>query len=247
MRSKAEAHIALRNFFDNVGLPDLIISDNSTEQGYGRLGSQAWKQTMNEFGVLQRYTEAYKHWQNYSENGVKLVKFRGAKIMEVKGVPGLLWDHTLEFVGNLSNRLVHKTPRLEGRTPYEWVHGITPDISAVINFDLYDYVFYTNHPTPLFPEPRRSIGRWLGPSKSVTCDLVYKVLTKSCNVIHTSAVEPFTVEEREIDAYKRLIKEFDQAVSEKLGLGLAVEDILDMFGLEGETSPEVLIDSAESP
>ena len=135
LKSKSEAPAALRNFFDNVGLPDLIISDNAKEQS-----SEAWKKTLRD-GVSHRYTESYKHWQNYAENGVKLFKFRCAKIMERNGVPGVLWDHTLEYVANLSNRLVHKTPRLEGRTPYELVHGITPDISAFINVSFYDYVF----------------------------------------------------------------------------------------------------------
>lgn len=74
--------------------PDLIISDHSKEQGGQRYGSQAWEQTMNEFGVLQRYTEPYKHLQNYAENGVKLVKFRSAKVMERRGVPRILWDQT---------------------------------------------------------------------------------------------------------------------------------------------------------
>jgi hypothetical protein len=206
---------------------------------------------MNEFGVLQRYTEPYKHWQNYAENGVKLIKFRGAKVMERRGVPRILWDQTLEYCANLSNRIWHKTPRLEGRTPYEWVHGISPDISAFINFDFYDYVFFTQHPKPLFPEPKRSIGRWLGPSKSIVCDLVFKILTKSGHVIHTSAVEPVTLEERDTEAYKKLIHDYDKAINEKLGLGLAdglglaEENILDVFGLEGETSPEVLVDESQ--
>jgi len=134
MKSKSEAPVALRNFFDNVGLPDLIISDNSWEQGGQKYGSHAWKQTLNEFGVLHRYIEPYKYWQNYAENGVKMVKFRCAKVMERNNIPRILWDHTLEYCANLSNRIVHKTPRLEGRTPYEWVHGISPDLSAFINF-----------------------------------------------------------------------------------------------------------------
>jgi len=77
------------------------------------------------------------------------------------------------------------------------------------------------------------------------CDLVYKVLTKSGIVIHTSAVEPLTPQEREMDSYKKLIKDFDTAVNEQLGLKLAEDDIQEMFDLEGETFPEVTVDQAQ--
>ena len=181
MKSKGEATSALRNFFDKVGLPDLIISDNSWEQGASIYGSKEWKSTMREFGVAHRYIEPYKYHQNYAENGVKLLKFRAIKVMEVNGVPLTLWDQAIVYISNLSNRLVHPIPRLEGRTPYEFVHGITPDISAFITFGFYEYVWYVVAPKPKFPEPKRRIGRWLGPSKSIVCDLVFKILAQSGN------------------------------------------------------------------
>ena len=82
----------MRNFFDNVGLPDIIISANAKEQK-----SSAWRDVLREFGVLERKTEAYQHnHQNYAENGIKLVKFRCAKLMEAKGVHLLLWDLLIE-------------------------------------------------------------------------------------------------------------------------------------------------------
>ena len=103
------------------------------------------------------------------------------------------------------------------------------------------------HPKLLFPEPKRMVGRWLGPSKSIVCDLVYKILTKSGNVIHTSAVEPVTQAERDMDAYKRLISDYDQAIKETLGPVLVEEGVREMFGLEeGETYPEIIINGAES-
>ena len=44
------------------------------------------------------------------------------------------------------------------------------------------------------------------------CDLVFKILTKSGHVIHTSPVEPVTPEERDTDAYKKLINDYDKAI-----------------------------------
>jgi len=136
MTAKSFASYALRTFFDKVGLPELIISDNANEQR-----SQEWMKLMRDFGVKERKIEAYRSWQNYAENGVKMIKFRAARIMEQAGVPGPLWSHVVEYTAALSNRLVHKTPRLEGRTPWEYVFGETPDLSAFIDFSFYDYVW----------------------------------------------------------------------------------------------------------
>jgi len=206
LRTKSDAPAALRMFLDNVGLPEVIVSDNAKEQR-----SMEWKRILREFGVKDHPIEAYEYWQNYAKNGVKMVKFRAAKIMEQKALPGPLWDHVLEYCSNLSNRCVHKVPRLDGRTPYEFVHGMTPDISAFVEFGFYDIIFYTIHPKPMFPNPRRKIGRWLGPSKSIHCDLSFKILTRSGNVIVTSAVEPVSEADHGSIGVKNMIKDLDDA------------------------------------
>lgn len=208
LRTKSDAPAALRMFLDNVGLPEVIVSDNAKEQR-----SMEWKRILREFGVKDHPIEAYKYWQNYAENGVKMVKFRAAKIMEQKAVPGPLWDHVLEYCSNLSNRCFHKVPRLDGRTPYEFVHGMTPDISAFVEFGFYDIIFYTIHPKPMFPNPKRKIGRWLGPSKSIHCDLSFKILTRSGNVIVTSAVEPVSETDHRSVGVKNMIKDLDDAIT----------------------------------
>jgi len=210
MKGKGEAPYALRSFFDTIGLPDLIISDNAKEQR-----SAEWKATMREFGVLERPMEAYKSHQNYAENGVLAIKFKSAKIMEQQGVPKRLWDHVFLYASTLSNRTATKNPRLEGRTPYEYIFGHTPDISTLITFTFYDHVFYYDS-IHRFPEPRRLVGRWLGPSKTLATDLVYKVLTISGNVIHTSGVEPIRVIDKDQTAIQHLIKEYDVKIHLKL-------------------------------
>ena len=239
MRGRGEASYALRHFFDNVGLPDLIISDNASEQS-----SEAWRSVLREFGVLERKTEPYKHHQNYSENVIKLLKFRCAKLVERKGVPNIYWDHVVLYVSNLSNRMIHKTPRLEGRTPYEWVHGITPDISAFITFAFHDHVFYTVQPKQLFPNPKRKIGRWLGPSKSTVCDLVYNILSASGNVVCSSAVEPISQAEMDTGAIQQMIKEFDLSLNENMikNSGPVSTDATVFLFDDGETSSEVLLE-----
>jgi len=174
MRSKGEAPYALRMFINEVGIPDLLISDNAFEER-----SIEWNRILREFNLRERKTEAYKSWQNYAENAVKLVKLKVIKIVEQKGVPIPLWDHALEYAVSLNNRIYHPCPRLGGRTPHEITMGSTPDISAFITYGFYDHVWYIVMPVPKFPEPRRKIGRFLGPSKTSISDLVFKILSKS--------------------------------------------------------------------
>jgi len=63
MSRKGDAPHALRTFFEKVGLPDLLISDNAKEES-----SEEWNSILREFGVLERKTEAYRQHQNYAEN-----------------------------------------------------------------------------------------------------------------------------------------------------------------------------------
>jgi len=79
---------------------------------------------------------------------------------------------------------------------------------------------------------------------SETIKTIFFFFTKSGQVIHTSAVEPVTPEKRETTAYKRLISDYNQAIDENVGLGLAEKNILEVFSLEGETSPEVIVDES---
>jgi hypothetical protein len=59
-------------------------------------------------------------------------------------------------------------------------------------------------PKQMFPDPKRAIGRWIGPSKTNVCDLVYKVLKSAGNMIHTSAVEPVTQVEKDMITYQEM-------------------------------------------
>jgi len=230
MRGKSEAPAALRLFLDSVGLPEIICIDNSKEQT-----SAAWDAICREFGIKVRLTEAYKEWQNYAENAVMLAKFLTFRIMEAMNVPVFLYDHALEYAAQFSNKSYHPTYRLEGRTPYEMVHGNTPDISAIMEFTFYELVFYIINVPGNFPLPKRRIGRWLGPSKQISSDLVYKIRTKSGNVLTTSAVFPVTAVDRDLPGIREKIADFNQQIAGIIPAG-SMNTLAQNFGLESSTA-----------
>ena len=132
----------------------------------------------------------------------------------------------------LNNKIVHKTYRLEGRTPFERVHGITPDISPFMDFAFYDKCFYIIDKPGKFPLPKRRVGRWLGPAKQITSDLVYKVLDKRGLVVITSSVYPILQVDLDSPGILDNIKEYDEEIGRLIPKGEIVP-----FQLEDVASP----------
>ena len=204
-----------------------MVSDNASE-----LRSAKWKEILNEFGVRERSIESYSPHSNYAENTVKLVKFSTVKLMEGRGIPIELWDYVVVYASMLNNVKFHPVHRLEGRTPFEYVHGRTPDISAFIDFGMYDFVWFIVSPKPKFPEPRRVIGRFMGPSKTLIQDLSFKILTKSGRIIVTSSVLPLTELDLENPTVIDMKKDFSEAISKHFTSRVEVSRMLEVASEE---------------
>ena len=144
----------------------------------------------------------------------------------------------LLYATALNNVIVHAVPRLQNRTPFEYVFGRTPDISSFVDHKIYDYVWHIVSPKPRFPEPRRVIGRFLGPSKTITSDLSYKILAKSGRVIVTSSVQPVTVPDLDNHAVIAQIKDYDLAISTHFK-GSSI-NLSATFGIPPELNPSIV-------
>ena len=66
--------------------------------------------------------------ENYGETLVKRVKIISGQLMARKNVPLRLWCYSLEYSCKLSSLMVPNQYCNEGRSGYEMVFGITPDI-----------------------------------------------------------------------------------------------------------------------
>ena len=73
---------------------------------------------------------------------------------------------------------------LNGRTPFESVLGFTLDISELVEFGWYDWVWYHD---PVNPK-KDNLGRWLGPAHNVGQGLSYYILNNNAEVIVQSTV-----------------------------------------------------------
>ena len=73
---------------------------------------------------------------------------------------------------------------LNGRTPFENVLGFTPDISELVEFQCFQWVWYHN---PVDPT-KDQIGWWMGPAHNIGQGLAYYILNMNVEVVVRSTV-----------------------------------------------------------
>ena len=97
----------------------------------------------------------------------------------------------------------------------ESVKGETPDISALIEFDFYDFV---NVLLPTgFPNNNWVLPRWLGHANGIGQELTYYVINANGQVVARSTMRPLLPKEWTSDIEKRAREEFDKQLTELIG------------------------------
>ncbi len=94
--------------------------------------------------------------------------------------------------------------------------GNTPDISSLVSYDFYDYVWYYDQ-TPEFPAPKRKIGRWIGEAQSFGQAMCYWVLSENAVPIVRSAVQTIPDDEMNTEDFKAESKLLDDKITSKFG------------------------------
>ena len=89
-------------------------------------------------GIDLTTIEPLRHNENYGENLVRQVKGLTAFLMHHQNIPLRLWCYAMEYASDLHSLMVPGMYQNRGRTGYELVFGITPDISEYVEFDFYD-------------------------------------------------------------------------------------------------------------
>ena len=102
---------------------------------------------------------------------------------------------------------------LNGRTPFETVLGFTPDISELVEFNWYQWVWYHD---PVNPH-KDQLGRWLGPAHNVGQGLAYYILNSNAEVVVRSTVS--AIDEAEMNSYDLEIRKrkFSERVESLIG------------------------------
>jgi hypothetical protein len=142
LKSKAYAYTALQDYIRTVGAPLFLISDSAKEEYLGE-----WITICHTFGIPKRSSEPYYQHQNKVERRIQDIKRRTLYTMHIHSVLERFWDYVAEYVTELINHTAFH--HNNWRTPYETLHGDTPDTS-IFCFHFYEPML-TSTRLPLFP------------------------------------------------------------------------------------------------
>ena len=208
METKSDAPFALNRFIHEVGVPTEIHTDGSKEQTHGN-----WKKICQRHSIYRTWNEPYSPWQNLAEKAGGIIKARSRDMMRRTNTPLVLWDYCVEYNAELRTLTASNNINLSGRTPYELVMGYTPDISELVEFEWYQWVWYHD---PSSSE-RTLLGRWLGPAHNAGQGLAYYILNGNGEVVMRSTVVPVSKEELSQPAVQERQKSFNESIEESIG------------------------------
>ena len=137
LQSKSQAQLSLQRFLHEVGIPKSFMTDGASELTEGE-----WKKLCLEHRVHMKRTEPHSPWQNPAESAGGYVKHNVSRLMRSTNCPLRLWDYCWQYFSELKSHTATRNIYLNGRTPYEGIFGFTPDISELIRFSWYQWVWY---------------------------------------------------------------------------------------------------------
>jgi len=210
IKSKANAGDALLQFIQDVGIPEVIVSDGAKEQTGA---NTKFMEVVRTYGIKTRQTEPYSPWQNRAENTIGRLKRRWRNVMTLKGVPIRLWDFGLQHQAELMSRIVSSEDQRPG---VELLSGHATDISQWLDFEFYDRVWYLEKRKQDLTEDVKKMGRWLGVSHNVGADLCYWIINEHGDIMPHSTVQHITKDELAQENIAKMARAFDMVLEGKL-------------------------------
>ena len=179
LNGRSDAHLALNKFLHEIGIPSELHTDGAGELVHGE-----WDKLCQRHKIYRTFTEPHTPWQNIAERSGGIIKAKTKDIMRRTNTPIVLWDYCVEYVAELRCMTATTIFDLNGRTPFETVLGFTPDISELVEFKWFDWVWYHD---PVDSD-KDHLGRWLGPAHNIGQGLAYYILNHNAEVIVRSTV-----------------------------------------------------------
>jgi len=198
---KLEAGVALQEFIEDVGIPSEMGCDGAGNEQVGPK-SDSVKTCSRVHGKMRR-TEPHSPGQKQA-GMIGETKKRWTTKMSAN-VPGRVWDYGLVHESMIMS---HISREPDGCTGYERMTDNTPDISEMLDFDIWDLVWY-HQPGTDTSEPVRRLERWLGVAHRIESNMCYWVGPVSGVVLACTTVQHVTPLELQVPELQEQVKEYN--------------------------------------
>ena len=108
------------------------------------------------------------------------------------------------------------------QSPHQYQFSAQGGISNLCSFVWYDWCYYREEGTNLFPKPKELLGIVLGPAKNEGNKMAQNVLTSTGHVVLRRSVRQLTLIEEKKESEKIKRSNFDKVVEAKLGTSITL-------------------------
>jgi hypothetical protein len=116
LETTRDVHQSLTRFIQDVGIPNLVISDDLNAQVAGEFGKIA-----SLHHIKRMITMPYSPWQNRAESSIRELKWATIRLMRKHDAPQRTWCYAGEAAARI--RRLTASDLCGGRTPEEVVSG----------------------------------------------------------------------------------------------------------------------------
>lgn len=171
---------------DNIrqrGAMDKLLSDGAKAEISNRV-----KDILRYYSIDDWQSEPHNQHQNKAERRWGVIKPLVNLILKRTGAPACTWLLVLLYVIYILNRTA--TPSLNWKTPLQALNGDEPDISAIMQYQFWEPVYYRVSESDIsFPSNApEKLGRFVGFAESVGHALTFKVLTDDTQKVISRSV-----------------------------------------------------------
>ena len=144
-----------------------------------------------EYLIKDQFSEPYNPQQNKVETvAIRYLREQVPKLLDLTGAPESVWHFPCAYVADVHN-ICSDSSLPDSMTPLQYATGVTPDISAFLQFTFWQPILYLDHEA-VWPASKERSGHWLGVAHNIGDSLTYWILDdQSKQVLARRVVRPF--------------------------------------------------------
>ena len=223
---------SLQLLHERYGTPRVMRTDNAT-YFVGRNSDFSRKRRKS--GTHLTSIEPHTQWHNLAEAAIRELERKYRQLKARTNSPKAVWDHLISYCSLILTHTARSYHRLEKQVPQTVMIGDTADISFLVEYDWYQWVWFV--PPTIVTVPKRTVqegehegkkyddgydgfdrhekrqlGHYLRPSLTAGDVMCSKILTRNGRVAIRSSVYPLSHDELLNDSIKQRLDDWNDSL-----------------------------------